>query len=91
MRVCLRNDALHTHARAWHSGTNTSVNSMGAGTDAKIRRHTLHIKLAGCPIESIRTLQGPATFLISGSPIVVSLNNNANGFVIADAVPIEKR
>ena len=45
---------------------------------------------SGGPVELGTTFQDLGTFVVNGGSIVVTLNNNANGYVIADAVRIEK-
>jgi subtilisin family serine protease len=76
----------------WTRHPNRATNAKYSVTTTGTSQFTINQQLApaGGPVESGTTFQDLGTFVVNGGSIVVSLNNNANGYVIADAVRIEK-
>src|SRR5262249_31919187 len=76
----------------WTPFGNRATNAKFSVTTSSTNMFTVNQQLApsGGPVEMGVTFQDLGTFVVSGGSIVVTLNNNANGYVIADAVRIEK-
>src|SRR5262249_20350863 len=78
----------------WTPFGNRATNAKFSVTTSSTSLFTINQQLApsGGPVEMGTTFQdlSPIPFVVNNGSIVVTLNNNANGYVIADAVRIEK-